>query len=195
MRITIVLVKLVFFVVSNVSKWNRAAIKFCVKLKKTAPETFEMLKSAYSEECLSRTSVSEWYKRYKEAQKMMMQKSLVKTMLTAFFYAKSIIHHEFVPEKQTVNGKFHEEVIKRLVARVYHIMPEFQKSGSWHLLHDNAPAQSSDFVSEFLAKRGIPVLSHSPYSPHLAPADFFLFPKLKCDERDEIRGCFIDPTD
>jgi hypothetical protein len=38
---------------------QRAAIKFCVKLKKTATETFEMLKSANSEECLSRTSVFE----------------------------------------------------------------------------------------------------------------------------------------
>jgi hypothetical protein len=47
MGITIVLVKLVFFVVLKVSKWNRAAIKFCVKLKKTATEMFEMLKSAY----------------------------------------------------------------------------------------------------------------------------------------------------
>jgi hypothetical protein len=38
---------------------QRAAIRFCVKLKKTATETFEMLKSAYGEECLSRTKVSE----------------------------------------------------------------------------------------------------------------------------------------
>jgi hypothetical protein len=32
---------------------QRAAIKFCVRLKKTAIETFEMLKSAYGEECLN----------------------------------------------------------------------------------------------------------------------------------------------
>jgi uncharacterized metal-binding protein len=44
--------KVSFFVVSKVSKWNKAAIRFCVKLKKTATETFEMLKSAYGEECL-----------------------------------------------------------------------------------------------------------------------------------------------
>jgi hypothetical protein len=31
---------------------ERAAIKFCVKLRKMATETFEMLKSAYNEECL-----------------------------------------------------------------------------------------------------------------------------------------------
>jgi hypothetical protein len=44
------------------------------------------------------------------------QKSQVKTMLTEFFDAKGIIHHESVLEKQTVNSKFHKEVIKKLVA-------------------------------------------------------------------------------
>jgi hypothetical protein len=55
-----------------------------------------MLKSAYGEERLFRTSVFEWYKRHIEAQKVTMQKSQVKTMWTAFFDAKGIIHHEFV---------------------------------------------------------------------------------------------------
>jgi hypothetical protein len=41
---------------------QRAAITFCVKLKETATETFEVFKSAYSEECLSRISVFEWRK-------------------------------------------------------------------------------------------------------------------------------------
>jgi hypothetical protein len=45
---------------------QRAAIKFRVKLKKTATETFEMLKNSYDEECLSRTSVFEWHTSFKE---------------------------------------------------------------------------------------------------------------------------------
>jgi hypothetical protein len=82
-----------------------------------------------------------------------MQKSRVKTMLTAFFfYAKGIIPHVFVMEKQTVDGKFYKEVIKRLIAQVHRVRPEFQESGSWYLLHDNALAHSSGVVSEFLAK-------------------------------------------
>jgi transposase len=32
---------------------------------------------------------------------------------------------------------------------------------------------------EFLAKHSIPVVPHPPYSPDLAPCDFFLFPRLK----------------
>jgi hypothetical protein len=42
----------------------------------------------------------------KAAQSLRMQKFLVKKMLTAFFDAIVIIHHEFVPEKQTVKVNF-----------------------------------------------------------------------------------------
>jgi transposase len=87
---------------------------------------------------------------------------------------KGFIHHEFVQEKQTVNGRFYKEVIKGLIARVHRVRPEFQENGSWYLLHDNAPTHSLGVVSEFLAKRGIPVLSHPHYSPDLSPADFFI---------------------
>jgi hypothetical protein len=80
-----------------------------------------------------------------------------------------------VPEKQTVNSKFYEEVIKRLIAWVHHVRPEFQESVFWYLLHDNALAHSLGVVSEFLAKRGIPMISHPSYSPDLWTADFFYF--------------------
>ena len=45
--------------------------------------------------------------------------------------------------------------------------------------HDNAPAQNTLSVKWYLAKNNIPVMEHPPYSPHLAPCDFFLFPKIK----------------
>jgi hypothetical protein len=99
MRITVVLVKLVSSSCRRFQNEQRAVIKFCVKSKKTATETFEMLKSSYSEECLSRTSVFEWHKRFKEAQRVRMQKSWLKTMLAAFFDARGIICYELVPEK------------------------------------------------------------------------------------------------
>jgi hypothetical protein len=78
---------------------QRAAIEFCVKLKKTTTETFECFKNTYGEACLSRTSMFEWHKKYIEVQKVRKKKSRVKTMLT-IFYAKVIIHHEFVPENR-----------------------------------------------------------------------------------------------
>jgi hypothetical protein len=45
-------IKIVFRRVESFRMKQRTANKFCVKLKKTATETFEMLKSAYGEERL-----------------------------------------------------------------------------------------------------------------------------------------------
>jgi hypothetical protein len=47
------------------------------------------------------------------------------------------------------------------------------------LHHDIAPAHSSYLIQSFLAKYGIPVVHQAPYSPDMAPCDFWLFPKLK----------------
>ena len=44
---------------------------------------------------------------------------------------------------------------------------------------DSAPAHSAIHVHQFLAQEMVAVLDHSPYSPDLTPADFFLFPRLK----------------
>ena len=40
-------------------------------------------------------------------------------------------------------------------------------------------------ITYFLTKMGIKTVLHSPYSPDLAPCDFWLFPKLK----EKLRGC------
>ena len=47
------------------------------------------------------------------------------------------------------------------------------------LLHDNAPSHNAAIVKKFLENRNVAVLHHPPDSPDLAPADYFLFPKLK----------------
>jgi hypothetical protein len=36
-------------------------------------------------------------------------------------------------------------------------------------------------VQQFLAEKSIPVITQPPYSPDLAPSDFWLFPTLKMD--------------
>jgi len=39
-------------------------VKLCVKLGKSNTETYDMLKKDYGDECLSRTEVFEWFKRF-----------------------------------------------------------------------------------------------------------------------------------
>ena len=45
--------------------------------------------------------------------------------------------------------------------------------------HDNAPSHRASTTQQTIDRRSIEVLGHPPYSPDLAPCDFFLFPTLK----------------
>jgi len=57
--------------------------------------------------------------------------------------------------------------------------PEKWTNNTWMLHHDNAPDHASLFIREFLTKHETTVVPQPPYSPDLAPTEFFLFPKLK----------------
>jgi hypothetical protein len=78
-----------------------------------------------------------------------------------------------------VNSAFCVDVIGRLLDRISRVRPQFLTEGSWFLLHDNAPSRSALAVKKFLAEHSVVEISHSPYSPDLAPVDFFLFPTVK----------------
>jgi hypothetical protein len=57
-------------------------------------------------------------------------------------------------------------------------LPRPKKHG-WFLHYDSAQVHGSLLIHDFLANMNTTVLSQPPNSPHLAPADFFLFRKLK----------------
>ena len=50
--------------------------------------------------------------------------------------------------------------------------------GQWHFHQNNAPVHNSILVTDYLTKMGKTV-PQPPYSPDLAPCDFWLFPKLR----------------
>jgi len=53
------------------------------------------------------------------------------------------------------------------------------------LRHDNVPAHALLLICSYLVKHQTSVVPHQPYSRDLAPADFFLFSKLKTT----LKGC------
>ena len=64
-------------------------------------------------------------------------------------------------------------------------------AGDWWFHWDNAPVHTAATVKNWLAAGGVQMLEHPPYSPDLAPADFFLFPKLK----KELAGRHLSKDD
>ena len=77
------------------------------------------------------------------------------------------------------------EVLREFRKRFRWKRPALFKSGQWHLYQDNAPVHNAILFTDYLSKMGIKTVRHPPYSPDLAPCDFWLFPKLK----ENLRGC------
>ena len=115
-----------------------------------------------------------------EPKELRFQRSRLKTMLIVCFDAEGVFRREFVPEGQKVNAEFHVGVLDRLLKRIRRVRTAKFQSSEWFLLHDNAPSHNATIVKKFLANRNVAFLHHPPYSPDLAPAHYFLFPKLKC---------------
>ena len=55
----------------------------------------------------------------------------------------------------------------------------FFDNHQWHFHQDNPPVHNSILVTDYLSKMGIKTVPPRPYSPELAPCDFWLFPKLR----------------
>jgi hypothetical protein len=89
-----------------------------------------------------------------------------------------IVHFEFLEHGRTVNEHCYLEILVRLREAVRRRRSELWPD-AWILHHDIALAHDALAVPEFLAKKYILKLVHPPYSPHLTPCDFWLFPKLK----------------
>lgn len=78
----------------------------------------------------------------------------------------------------TVNYEYYKGLLQRLRNDVRRKRPEKWANG-FLLHHNNAPCHTSLLIREFLAEKQVPVCPHPPYSPDLAPCDFWLFPKMK----------------
>jgi len=87
------------------------------------------------------------------------------------------MHKEFVATGQTVNSGFYCEVLRRLSENLRRHRPQLWPEQTWLLHHDNDPSHTSH-PPVFGEKNKIAVIPHPPYSPDMAPCDFFLFPKL-----------------
>ena len=100
-----------------------------------------------------------------------------------FFDTTGMIYMHWVPTGQTVNKEYCVEVLREFRKRFRRKRPALFKLGQWHFQQDNAPVHNSILVRDYLTKMGIKTVPQPPYSPDLAPCDFWLFSKLK------LRGC------
>ncbi len=105
-------------------------------------------------------------------------KSERKLLYILFFDFKGPIYQHFVPRGQTINSDYYIEVPRTFLCHLQMKRPE-KLANRWLLHQDNAQPHVSKATMKFINQKDIKLLEHTPYSPDLAPCNFFLFPKLK----------------
>ncbi|KAL4136258.1 hypothetical protein QTP88_007809 [Uroleucon formosanum] len=84
----------------------------------------------------------------------------------------SILNHQF-QKNETINANRYIETLEKLKEKIRFKRRGQLRSGNVKLLHDNATPHSAGKTKAWLEKYNWEVLKHPPYSPDLAPSDFF----------------------
>ena len=100
-----------------------------------------------------------------------------KVMATIFWDSDGIILNDYLQKGKTITGEYYASLLDRFDAILKKKRPHLAKKVLFH--HDNAPAHTSVIATAKLFDLRYEILSHPPYSPDLAPSDYFLFPNMK----------------
>ncbi|GFW18407.1 mariner Mos1 transposase [Trichonephila clavipes] len=106
------------------------------------------------------------------------QKSSGNVMTSVFWDTHGIILIDYLKRGKTINSDYYVALLERLKDEIVEKRPYLKKKKV--LFHqDNAPCHKSMKSMAKLHELGFELLPHPPYSPDLAPSDFFLFSYLK----------------
>jgi len=95
-------------------------------------------------------------------------------MLSVFWDSKGVLLCDFCENGISINSEYYCNLLKE--ARK---SKRKSRVSELYYLADNAPIHTSATSKGVVAASGFTVLSHPPYSPDLAPSDYFLFRHLK----------------
>jgi len=85
---------------------------------------------------------------------------------------------EFMPQKTTITGQTYANTITTLREAIKEKM-RGKLSADVLLLHENAPLHLSAKSQAVIRQYRFQQLNHPPYTPDLAPSDYFLFRVIK----------------
>ena len=158
---------------------QRICIKFCVKNEIICNKVCEMLTKAYGESAMSKTRVYERYKRFQDGHEDVEDDERpgrsststtdgnVEKVEEMVMNDRRITIREVADDVGISIGSFHEIVSNVLVMK--RVAEKFVPK----LLNFEQKQRRMEVAQESLT------MPQPPYSPEMAPCDFFLFPKIK----------------
>ena len=117
----------------------------------------------------------------------MSQQSAEKVMAGVFWDAHGVILIEYLEKGRTITGAYYVALLDQLVDKIRKKRPRLVKKKI--IFHDvNSLSHTSNIPQAKKHELGFESLPHRPYSPDLAPSNYYLFPNLKrwlCGRRFE----------
>ena len=101
---------------------------------------------------------------------------------------------DYLEQSRMINSAYNAGELRRLCHKIARKRQGKLTRGIL-LLQDNSPAHTMQVAMTAATECGFEILPHPPYSPYMAPSDFFLFPNLKFHLRDTQYGsneCVIE---
>ena len=169
----------------DVKEEQRVAIKFCCKVDFSATKTVELIQKAYGDAALSRTTIFEWHKRFREGRESVKDDERSFRPTTSRTDDNIAAVDKMVKEDRKVTSRLIADTLgtpKTVVLRILREDLKKRKLCSRFVLH------SAAIIRQFLTQKQVATLNHPPYSPDLSPPDYFLFPKVKL----QLKGARFD---
>lgn len=102
-----------------------------------------------------------------------------KQVLLCIWWAHfGVVHYEILKQGQTINASLYSTQLQRVHEKLLAIRPSMVTRRGVLYLHDNAKPHTAKLTQEKLKQLGWEVLPHPPYSPDIAPCDYYLFRSL-----------------
>ena len=121
-----------------------------------------------------------------------------KVLLSVWWDYKGIVYFELLPSNRTINSVVYVEQLTKLNNAVEEKRPELTNRKDVVFHRDDARLRASLVTRQKLLELDWNVLPHPPYSPDLAPSDYFLFRSLQnssnsknFDNDDDIKSYLI----
>jgi histone-lysine N-methyltransferase SETMAR len=104
-----------------------------------------------------------------------------KVMASVFWDAEGILFIDYLEKGKSITGEYYSNLLTRLNKKNKKIPEKRTSLQKKNVIfnQDNAPAHKSVLAMRKLRDLHNELLEHPPYSPDLAPYNFFLLPKLK----------------
>ena len=146
---------------------------FFLYSKKAAAEAHRKLQKVHGDAALSETTCRHWFCCVKDGDFDVDRpcEGRPKTFKDA-----DVIHYELLKPNETITGERYRTQLMRLSQALREKQPQYEQRHEKVILqHDNAPPHVVKPVKTYLETLKWEVLPHPPYSPDIAPSDYYMF--------------------